>query len=365
MWWLLQHDLPRTTSHVGWYFHHGGDQNLYFQVAQDILAGQPRPQTASTGWSFVLAGLLKFIGGDEYTDILPLVVIGCGVWLGLLSVAVMARLALQLTDSRGQALAVAAVWTLLPYLLWFGFAAHPQAEVLRNAYVPRQMWMTGITDGSSLLFAAWGALCVFQKHSTRRRAMIGCFLGGLSLGWAMALRIQVLPIVAVALIAMGWSRQWLGVGVMAVGVITGFAPQGWYAAASTGHPLNLPYFVEWLWFDRDGRMTLLLNNLPANPTSLFENLFAWARRLPALVIVAVAGAGAAAGAFVSRWRQNSAAAIFMYGAPLGSFMLHVITYIYKIDPLRYTLPAVSIGLPAAAWTASWMTAKIYRRWSRR
>ena len=36
----------------------------------------------------------------------------------------------------------------------------------------------------------------------------------------------------------------------------------------------------------------------------------------------------------------------MFGAPVASFALHVTTFIFPTDPVRFTLPAVSIGLPA-------------------
>src|SRR5258708_5806044 len=65
MWWLFQHNLPRMEIHDGWYFYHGGDQGVYFKAAQSLVAGFPVRQTASAGWAFILAGMLKLMNGSQ------------------------------------------------------------------------------------------------------------------------------------------------------------------------------------------------------------------------------------------------------------------------------------------------------------
>ena len=37
---LMFLDVPKLDYHVGWAFYHGGDEFLYFKVANDILAGK-------------------------------------------------------------------------------------------------------------------------------------------------------------------------------------------------------------------------------------------------------------------------------------------------------------------------------------
>jgi len=360
MWWLFQHDLPRMEIHDGWYFYHGGDQDLYFKAAQSLLAEQPMSMTASAGWSFVLAGMLKFMNGSQYVEILPLVVIGNGLWLALLSVPVMAQLALALTGNRWQAWLAAALWTLLPYLLWLGFAFHVDAANLRNAYVSRQMWVSGITDGSSLFFIMLGLVIILRARRFRTGAWLGFLVGGISLGWGTAIRIQVFPVVVVTLAALAWARQWQAVGLVLIGGLIGFTPQLWYGWASTGYPLNLPYFVEWIHWDKQGTFIINLQTIQANPGSLLGNLLSWARRLPVLVAAVVVGGLVGLAAFARRWRVDAVAAMILFGAPLGSFGLHVVTYIYPTDPLRYTLPAVSLGLPVMMWTAFYALDWAYR-----
>jgi hypothetical protein len=365
MWWLFQHDLPHMEIHDGWYFYHGGDQGLYFKMAQDLLAGNPSPQSASAGWAFVLAGLLKFMGGTEYVDILPLIVIGNGLWLALVSIPVIAQFALTLTGSRWQAWLVTVCWTLFPYLLWLAFAFHRDTENLRNAYVSRQMWVNGITDGSSFLFMVLGVAMALRARQLKDWAWLWFLIGGLSMGWGTALRLQVFPVAAITVGALVLARQWKGAGLVLLGCLIGFAPQFWYDWASTGHPLNLPYFGEWLRWKRDGTFVFTPRTSQADPSSLIANLLAWVRRLPVVVVAVLAGGLVGLGAFVKRWGEDAASAIILFAAPVGSFGLHVVTYVYTSDPLRYTLPAISFGLPAMIWTAFYALDWAYRRvWGR-
>ncbi|MEK7324634.1 MAG: hypothetical protein AAB217_05190, partial [Chloroflexota bacterium] len=59
------------------------------------------------------------------------------------------------------------------------------------------------------------------------------------------------------------------------------------------------------------------------------------------------------------WRQcGSFAATVMFGAPVASLGLHVITYVFIIDPIRFALPALSIGIPAGVWAMFFAASKL-------
>lgn len=380
MWWLLQHDIPRMLDHYNWRFYHGGDESVYIQLAQEIMEGNIRwhyleyaPVTVGVGLPLLFAGLMKVFNLQDYQALLPYVVIGNGVFLGLLSVVVMAQLSRTLTGSRLQALWVGTLWTLLPYLLWAGFAIHPEAERLRNAYVPRQMWMSGITDGPSLFFVTLGVLlALWGLRALKKRRLVQVSLlvaGGACMGFASAIRIHVLPVAGVLVIALLWSRRWPETGWVVAGMLIGFGPQFWHNAIANGHPLNTPYFSGWLMFSPpDDRLDQLIRDdwkfigphreiairfggAPFSPQFLIANLLALAGRLPLLVMAGLVTAAIAIYAFVRCWRRRgSREAIIMFGAPIGSFALHVVTFVYASDPVRFTLPAISIGLPALVWT---------------
>ncbi|MEK7276400.1 MAG: hypothetical protein AAB427_03550 [Chloroflexota bacterium] len=364
MWWLILHDVPHVRDHADWYFYQGSDHALFFQMAQSIANNQPIASSVGAGLPLVMSLFIRMTNATVYDDILPMIVIWNGIFLGVASVPVMAALALALTGKRAQAFCVAAVWTLLPYLLWVGFAIHPEAEGLRNAYVPRQLWMTGLSDGPSLFFVALGmllALWGLRKQTPIQYALF--LLSGLCMGFAATIRIHVLPIAAVVVFALLWTRQWKSVWWIGVGMVIGFAPQFLYNSLSAGHALNTPYLSGWLifgdedmsgltpygWiaFGPDNHIALKPTALPFSPRSLLENLILVAGRLPLLTLAAVAAAATGLYAFIRMWRERgSFRAIVMFGAPVASFALHVTTFIFPTDPVRFTLPAVSIGLPA-------------------
>lgn len=378
MWWLILHDVPHVRDHADWYFYQGGDHALFFRVAQSIAnsqpllsdSGAPMQSSVGIGLPLVMSLFVRITGAAEYHDILPMMVIWNGIFLGVTSVPVMAALALALTGKRAQAFWVAAAWTLLPYLLWLGFAIHPEAESLRNAYVPRQMWMTGLSDGPSLFFVALGMLLAIWGV---RRAQVGSthaalfLFGGIFMGLAAVFRIHVLPMAAVVIFALLWSRQWTSALWIGLGLVIGFAPQFWYNSFSAGHALNTPYLSGWLIFgdtDMSGltqsgwmvfgpgnHIALDPTGLPFSPRSLLENALLVAGRLPLLTLAAAAGVAIGSYACVRMWRERgNLYAIIAFGAPLASFALHVTTFIFPTDPVRFTLPAVSIGLPALIFT---------------
>jgi len=154
-----------------------------------------------------------------------------------------------------------------------------------------------------------------------------------------------------------------------LGMAIGFAPQFWYNSLSAGHALNTPYLSGWLIFgDEDmsgltpygwivfgpnNHIALKPTGLPFSPRSLLENVLLVARRLPVVTLFGLILTAVAIYAFVRNWRKRgSFYTIIMFGAPLASFALHVTTFVYATDPVRFTLPAVSIGLPALVATGS-------------
>ncbi len=346
---LLMANVPRLMIHVGWYFYHGGDQDTYYNLARALADNAPQATTVGIGMPLLMAGLLRLTHAPDYFGILPALVLLDGFVLGTLSVWVMARLALALTGSRAQALAAAALWTFSPYLLWVAFGLHPEAEVLRNAYVPRQLWMNGLTDGPSLLLAMIGLWLVAARwRDGRARWML---LAGLCFGLGVTIRIHTMPIGAVAAVALLWNRRWKDAGWLILGGAVGFAPQMWYNALTMGGPLNTPYVSNWLRFGASG-FKLDLRNTPFAPQYLLTNLWLLSRRNGLLAGGGALAAAAAGWLFWQCWRtRGSLIALLTFGAPAASFALHVLTYIFTTDPIRFSLPAISIGVPGAVWSA--------------
>lgn len=384
----MLNDVPPVLDHYGWNFYHGGDQALFYSMAQDILANHVHITSAGVGMPLVMAAFIRFLNAVDYNGILPLIAIWNGAFLGLLSVPVMASLALSLSGSRLQAWCAAAIWALLPYALWLGFAFHPQADLLRNAYVPRQLWLTGLSDGPSLFFALSGMMLVAKGVTGSRSVSTGrvgaCVLGGVSLGIAAAIRIHTLPVVLVMAVSLMGYRQWRAAAWVVTGALIGLMPQFWQNSVANGHPLNMPYFNSWLLFLSDafspGRIRGMVaeegwtligpNNFiairtgsaPFSPGHIVSNIVSLVSRRPALVAIAALGGllmlYSAAHYWMKRGPFHTAA---MFGTPLAVFALHAVTFVYADDPVRFTLPAFSLGIPAWVWTGFFSIEAIRRR----
>lgn len=360
--WILLNDIPRLQEHDGWYFPHGGDNDLYFKMAQSLAAGQPIALPLGIGQPLVMAGLLKLTGASSFRDILPWLVIINGFVLGGLSVWVMAQLAYRLTHDRRLALAAAGLWAFSAYALWLVLGLHGEARQLRAVYVPRQLWMNGLTDPPALFMSLLGLLLVVQAKEMRpdgRRQTALFLIGGLTLGLAAVFRFQSTAILGMVFLALLWVRQWRGLLLCGLGLLIGFTPQFWYNAIANGHVLNMPYISGWLGFDKNGQAYFNYTLMHFSPQFLGDSLNMLTRGNWLVATGEAAVAVAAIYLFIRCWRQcGSFAALIMFGAPLASFGLHISTFVFTIDPIRFTLPALSIGIPAATWAASFVAAEL-------
>jgi hypothetical protein len=360
--WLLLNDIPKLLLHDGWYFSSGSDENLYYAISQSIALGHPRVTSVAMGQPFVMAVLVWLTGRLEYRGVLPWLVIWQGFILASLSVWVMAHLSYELTRNRGQALASAFTWTFSAYLLWLVLGLHSQAEVLRSAYVARQLWMNGLTDPPSLFLTMLGLLIVLKgihesPQSQRRDTLL--FMGGLTLGLAATFRIQTGAMTGVLLLALLWNRQWRGLALTSAGLVAGFSPQLWYSAAVNGNILNMPYLSNWIGFDPTGRFYFTGQGIQFSLQFLVDNLILITRGSWAMALLEIAVAVAGIYLFLNCRRQHgSFVAMIMFGVPLASLGLHVITFVFAIDPIRFALPALSMGTPAGVWTLFFAASKL-------
>jgi hypothetical protein len=195
------------------------------------------------------------------------------------------------------------------------------------------------------------ARAVAQTSPAGRRRDAFFLSAGLALGLAATFRIHTLAMAGVVVLAVLWVRQWRGALLIGSGLILGLGPQFWYNATVSGHPLNMPYISEWLGFDSQGQFYFSRTTMHFSPQFLLDSLTLLARGNPALAVVGAATGVAAVYLFIHCWRRcGSFAAIVMFGAPLASLGLHVITYVFIIDPIRFALPALSMGIPAGVWS---------------
>jgi hypothetical protein len=368
MWWLFQHDIPRMHDHWQWQFFYSGDESFYFMRAQELVEGRfvkVLPNTIGVGLPFIMAGLFRFTGSTDYADIQPFMVIGNGLLSASVSVAVMATLAKQLTGSRVQGLVVGAIWAFLPYLLWLGFGLHPQADVLRNAYVSRQMWVSGITDSPSLFFVTLGMVLALRgAYINSAKGFSGPVLvvvGGVCMGFAAVIRIHVLPVLLLIPAALLWSRRWRASLLVVGAMLIGFMPQFWHNAMIDYSFINTPYLNGWIHVTKYGQLEFVGTAMPVSWGTLIGNIGGIVSRIPVFVLAGLIVALVAVLAFFRCWqRRGGALATIMFGAPLASFALHFVTFVYMTDPIRFTMPALALGLTAGVWTSFTLVDEILR-----
>jgi hypothetical protein len=248
-------------------------------------------------------------------------------------------------------------WTFSPYLMWWAFGFFPQAVSLRNVFVSRQFWANGLTDGPAIFFALLGAYFLVracQSEETRFIKENGFLkwlwiLAGVSLGLATAIRIHSLAMIAPMVFALMLVRQWRAMAWLALGGVIGFSPQLIYSALF-GRVLDIPYIRNWLRPEENG-LRFEWNNTPFSPRFLLENFLTITRGNWLLMLIAVLGCAMLIYAFWRMWVQRGKAeALTAFLAPAASFGVHVSTYLFFDDPIRFTMPALSLGVPALVWT---------------
>ncbi|HJL69794.1 MAG TPA: hypothetical protein QGI30_02910, partial [Anaerolineales bacterium] len=119
---LLIVGFPPLESHDGWYFHHGGDQNYYFDYGDVLARGTfARYFSVNLGMPALMALAIRVTGASTFSALLPLVVLLNGFLLGGLSVLVVGRLAARLTRHERCGYLAGGLWALMPWLLWLLF----------------------------------------------------------------------------------------------------------------------------------------------------------------------------------------------------------------------------------------------------
>lgn len=145
-------DWPPIPGHQGWYFHHGGDQDLYIAIGLSLVRQSPVFFPRYTvGFPLYTAPFLWLTNGDELSDILAPVVLFNVCLLAPASILLMYLAARQLTGQRGTALLSTALWTFLPYMV---YAVGLPLELLRptwgemfKMWSGNYLWAHVLSDG--------------------------------------------------------------------------------------------------------------------------------------------------------------------------------------------------------------------------
>ncbi|MBI3763233.1 MAG: hypothetical protein HY260_15410 [Chloroflexi bacterium] len=299
----------------------------------------------------IIAFWLRVFNGVEYLDVIVPLVIVNGFLLGSLSVVVLASLALRLTGRRDVALASAAVWAFLPYILYAIFGLHRDADLFRDSYVPFMLWANGLSDGPSMFLFLFGLLVALTALEEKNGWLMA--LAGAMFGFAAVIRIHTAAMFAPLFGLLLLKRDWRRFALLTVGTFAGYLPQFWYSAG-TGSALAIPYIQNWFgsgsiygrgWY-------LNLKNTPFAPQFLLNNTVGLGLRHPEISLPVLVGAFVALFGFIHLWRrQGWFRASLLFGTPLFVFLFFALTFVFAEDPFRFTVPAFPLGIVAGAYTA--------------
>jgi hypothetical protein len=361
---LLVLGIPSLIVKDGWYFHHGGDQDMMFDAAQSILAGQPKYTYVGAGMPLVMALFIQVFRAETYLDIVVPLVLLNGFLLGSASVVVLAVLARRLTGRRDLALASAALWAVLPYAFYAVFGLHRDAALLRDSYLPLLLWANGLSEAPSLFLYLLGLVLLLAGLDERRGWALAA--AGVTFGFAGVIRIHTFAPVGVVFGLLALRRDWRSLALLAGGLLIGYLPQIWYSRGYSGSGIKIPYIQNWLRVEEDGRFYLDIKNTPFAPQFLIANTWGMALRHSEL-----AGVGLAAGAvglfgFARFWREHGwFRALLLFGSPLFVLFFHALTYVFAADPFRFSVPAFPLlliaGVYSVAAAVEWLRARRFTR----
>ncbi len=355
---LLMVGFPPLESHEGWYFHHGGDQNYYFDYAEVLARGKfTQYFSVNLGMPALMALAIRVTGASTFSDLLPFVVLMNGFLLGGLSVLVIGRLAERLTRFEHGGYLAAALWALMPWLLWLLFGLHPWAAWLRMPYVPGVAWLQGAPDGPGGFFALLGAyFLILSLDSTHLRWP---FLSGGAFGVMMLFRVHFASLFLLGVLVLGLQRRGWHVALFSIAAAALYLPQVLYnrlASLVLGTPGYNPWLPGYLYFGVLDVMaeTAYYSDNPIMNMVSFGYLVDAARALlwrgPVVAVVVLLMGCLAVWSFYRAGRSLGwDRAVLLFGAAPAAIGVLSFSPIFAENVYRFSLPAAPFLVVFASW----------------
>ena len=241
---LLILGFPALESHDGFYFHHGGDQDYYFEYGRVLAYGNfDRYFAVNLGQPAIMAIAIRIFNPVSFSEILPLLVIVNGFLFGGMSVIVVGRLAHLLSGSARSGYLAAGLWAVMPWVMWMGFSPHPNREALQAPYVPGIAWLQGIPDGPAVFFALLALYLLVRWLDVKKLSWL--ILSGTALGVMLLFRFQMVFILALAIMIMLLERRIRSSIGLAIVVALAYLPQVIYNRVSSTLS-GIPNVISWL-----------------------------------------------------------------------------------------------------------------------
>ncbi len=355
---LLIVGFPPLESHDGWYFHHGGDQNYYFDFGEVLTRGTFEQYfSVNLGMPALMALAIRATGAATYSDLLPVVVLLNGFLLGGLSVLVVGRLAERLTRRERCGYLAAGLWALMPWLLWLLFWPHPRADWVRMPYVPGVAWLQGGPDGPGVFFAVLGAY--FLAWSLDSRQLRWAFFSGAAFGMMLLFRVHFAVFILLGVLALGLKRRGWHVALFSIAAAALYLPQVLYnrlASLVLGTPGYNPWLPGYLYFGVLDVMaeTAYYADNPGMNIVAFSYLVDAAQALLGrgaliAVVVVVAGLLAVWGFHRAGRSLGWGRGVLPFGATPAAIGVLSFSPIFIENAYRFSLPAAPFLLVLVSW----------------
>jgi hypothetical protein len=309
-------------------FHHGGDENDYFALAQSLLAGTPISSKYSLGYPLLLIPWIAVFKATTPSAVTQPVAIFCALILFPLAQIIFVSLAVRITHHRTAALISVLLWTLFPVLLYIAMALIHRSE-LGAIWAVHLPWLQMLSDPPTAFFTLLSFWLLFYTldATTERKALVGAVLLGVVSGLLLLIRfnsaISLIAIIAV----LAWSRRWKSLLIVIGLTFIIFLPQLLYNAVYFGNPFTTGYQV----LDQQPLYGLFSVNYPLKVLTGKYALPIWGI---AVILGVLIGAG-----LITLWRRDQRGAlvvgIWTVGY-LGFFSLYF--YSWEGSLSRFLLP---------------------------
>ncbi len=348
---LLINGYPALDSHLGFYFHHGGDQRYYYSFAEQIATGNfINLFSVQVGFPSLWAMAIRLGMHSGWEDILPTGVTVVGILLGSFSVAVIYKMADALTDNRLVAIFSATIWAMLPLLFWGIASFHPNAAAMQMVNVPLLAWLVLVPDGITTFFAM--AAVLFTSQYVKHQSVWMLVGSAIACALIVLFRLQQVPLLPVVVLALLFSKKLSALVVWSVTFFSAYFAQLWYVTIYKVVSLQPDAFQTWIptnyyfgyVYVENGQ---LLTNPANNPTSIARVL---TLLNPFLVIGVLVAAGIILPFFIRRigWSRTT----LMLGAVPAMIILVVTSDVFAQNTVRYLIPALPFVIVLALWVST-------------
>ncbi|MDP2044392.1 MAG: hypothetical protein Q8K15_04410, partial [Candidatus Omnitrophota bacterium] len=305
--------------HKGWYFHHGGDEISYFELAKSLVNLKPIKMDAFLGYPLFLTPFIYLYKAETIENILKPVLIIQAFILFNLSIILVALIAKEITKSKLVAGITAFLWTFYPWVLYL-LVGRTKDFYLGGIFLTHHLWLPALSDSISALFL-FLAVYLFLI-SLRKQAIEYHIFTAILIGLAALTRpfngIMTLLFVSIYL----YQRKLKNTLYFGLAVFTILFPQFLYNWVFWKRPLT-----QWLslgelgdWFSIKYIGSHLSVILAYAPYCLF------------LSVIMIFG-------FVALYKRNIEKSIFVFYWAISYFIFYGISTYDPFTFLRYLIPA--------------------------